>query len=153
MKILKADTPEQYIELLPLERKPVIRRLRKAILDNLPIGFAEIVSYGMIGYVVPHAVYPPGYHANPELPLPFIHIASQKNHIAFYHMGIYGSPELQRWFLLEYDKTFHSKPDMGKGCIRFKKIDQMLIKLLGELSSKMSVEDWIRMYEANRNRK
>src|SRR5690606_17041529 len=97
MKI-EATTPEQYIEQLPDERKEAISKLRKVILENLPKGFSEEMSYGIIGYVVPKSIYPGGYHANPELPLPFINIASQKNHIAVYHSGIYAEKNLMDWF-------------------------------------------------------
>ena len=146
---IKADTPDQYVAQLPEDRKEAISKLRKSILDNLPEGFTEIVSYGMLGYVVPHSIYPKGYHADPKMPLPFINIASQKNHIALYHMGIYGNKKLLDWFLTEYGKIINSKPDIGKGCIRFKKPDRIPYKLIGELASKISVADLIKIYEAN----
>jgi len=147
---INADTPDQYVAQLPEDRKEAISKLRKSILDNLPEGFTEIVSYGMLGYVVPHSIYPKGYHADPKMPLPFINIASQKNHIALYHMGIYGNKKLLDWFLTEYGKIYNSKPDMGKGCIRFKNTDKIPYQLLGELASKISVADLIKTYEANR---
>jgi len=147
---IKADSPEDYLNKLPEDRKNAMGKLRKYILDNLPEGFTETVSYGMIGYVVPHTIYPKGYHADPKLPLPFMNIASQKNHIALYHMGIYSNKELLNWFIEEYSKLYKSKPDMGKGCFRFKNPDRIPYHLIGELTSKIAVADWIRMYEQNR---
>ena len=145
----KAKTPEEYIESIPDNRKEAVSALRKTILDNLPEGFAEVMGYGMIGYVVPHSIYPNGYHSMPKLPLPFINLASQKNHIALYHMGIYGDKELLDWFTSEYLKQTNLKPDMGKGCIRFKKPDKIPYKLIGELISRVTVKDWIATYEKN----
>ncbi|MEE4284784.1 MAG: DUF1801 domain-containing protein [Mariniphaga sp.] len=148
MKI-EATTPEQYIEQLPEDRKEYISKLRKVILENLPKGFAEEMSYGMIGYVVPKSVYPAGYHANPELPLPFINIASQKNHIAVYHSGIYADKNLMDWFLQEYPKHSKTKLDMGKSCLRFKKPEHIPFELIGELAGKMTVKKWVEIYEKN----
>ena len=146
----KAITPEQYIKELPAERKESISKLREAVLKNLPKGFKEVMSYGMLGYVVPHELYPGGYHCDPKLPLPFINIASQKNFIALYHMGIYSTPDLLKWFTAEYPKHSQSKLDMGKGCIRFKKPEHIPYKLIGDLTTKISVKDWIKTYETNR---
>ena len=146
----KATTPEQYIKELPAERKESISKLREAVLKNLPKGFKEVMSYGMLGYVVPHELYPGGYHCDPKLPLPFINIASQKNFIALYHMGIYSTPDLLKWFTAEYPKHSQSKLDMGKGCIRFKKPEHIPYKLIGDLTTKISVKDWIKTYETNR---
>ncbi|MRX63659.1 DUF1801 domain-containing protein [Maribacter luteus] len=145
----KATTPEQYINELPDDRKEVIQKLRQTILENLPKGFTEQMSYGMLGYVVPHNLYPSGYHCNPELPLPFINVASQKNFVALYHSGIYASEPLYDWFVTEYPKYVKTKLDMGKSCIRFKNMDTIPYGLIGELCSKMSVEDWISLYEKN----
>jgi uncharacterized protein YdhG (YjbR/CyaY superfamily) len=146
MKII-ASSPDEYIAQLPEERQVVITKLRKVILDNLPEGFEEQMSYGMIGYVVPHARYPAGYHCDPKLPLPFMNIASQKNHVGFYHMGVYSTPPLMEWFVSEYPNHAKRKLDMGKSCIRFKKMDDIPYELLGVLTSKLSVEDWIDIYE------
>jgi len=146
---IKASNPEDYIAQLPDERQIAITKLRSTILDNLPEGFKEGMSYGMIGYVVPHSIYPGGYHCSPELPLPFVSIASQKNFVALYHMGIYASPELMDWFVGEYPKYVKTKLDMGKSCIRFKKLDQIPYQLIGELISKMTVNDWVEIYERN----
>ncbi|HRP90041.1 MAG TPA: DUF1801 domain-containing protein [Edaphocola sp.] len=140
---------EAYLEQLPEDRKPIIEKLRNTIKDHLPSGFVEEMSYGMIGYVVPHSIYPEGYHCNPSLPLPFISIASQKNFIGFYHMGIYAVPELMQWFTEAYLKENIGKMDAGKSCVRFKKIDKIPYGLLAELAQKMSVKDWIAVYEKN----
>ena len=148
----KASTPEQYIQELPKERVEAIVKLRKIINENLPEGFKEVMSYGMIGYVVPHEIYPAGYHCTPNLPLPFMSFASQKNSINFYHMGIYAEPEILNWFTAEYPKYSKAKLDMGKSCIRFKKPDQIPFELIGELVQKMTVTDWINCYEANLKR-
>ncbi|KFF09887.1 DUF1801 domain-containing protein [Flavobacterium hydatis] len=143
-----ATTIEEYLTSLPEERKPSFLKLREAILNNLPEGFTEELSYGMLGYLVPHSIYPAGYHCNPKLPLPFINIASQKNFIALYHMGIYAKPELLEWFVSEYPKYCKQKLDMGKSCIRFKKMDDIPFDLIAQLVQKMSVEDWINCYES-----
>ncbi len=148
MKI-EANTPDQYIDQLPDDRKQVMSKLKQTILDNLPKGFEETMSYGMIGYVVPHSIYPGGYHANPELPLPFINIASQKNFIALYHSGIYADNKLLEWFKNEYPKHCKNKLDMGKSCIRFKKIEQIPFELIAQLTKKMSCKKWIEIYESN----
>jgi uncharacterized protein YdhG (YjbR/CyaY superfamily) len=144
----KATTPEQYIQELPEDRVEAITKLRKVINENLPKGFKEQMTYGMIGYVVPHSIYPAGYHCTPELPLPFMSFASQKNSVNFYHMGIYAKPELLNWFTTEYPKHCKAKLDMGKSCVRFKKMDQIPYDLIGELVKKVSVEDWISTYES-----
>lgn len=144
----KATTPTEYIHELPDDRKEVITKLRDTILSNLPEGFEETMNYGMLGYVVPHSKYPDGYHCDPKLPLPFINIASQKNHIGFYHMGIYSDPNLLEWFTTEYPKHVSGKLDMGKSCIRFKNMKKIPFELLGELASKMTAEQWIERYES-----
>ena len=144
----KAITVDEYIKDLPEDRKEVIEKIRKVILDNLPKGFEETISYGMLGYVVPHSIYPKGYHCNTNLPLPFINLASQKNFIAFYHMGIYAEPVLLDWFVSEFPKHSKSKLDMGKSCIRFKKMNDIPYELIGQLASKMTTEDWINKYES-----
>ncbi len=140
-------TPNKIIENLPLERKEVIEKLRSILLQNLPKGFEECISYGMIGYCVPHSIYPNGYHCKPAEPLPFISIASQKKFIALYHMGIYANPNILEWFVAEYPKHTKAKLDMGKSCIRFNKMDDIPYKLLTELATKISVNDWIETYE------
>lgn len=147
--IVEANSVEDYLDKIPEERKPYMDRLRNVILENLPKGFKEDLTYGMIGYVVPHAIYPAGYHCDPKLPLPFLSIASQKNFIGFYHMGIYADKELYDWFVGEYYKHAKYKLDMGKSCIRFKRMDDIPYDLLGELVRKMTAEDWIDLYEKN----
>lgn len=148
----QATSPEQYIQDLPKDRIEGITKLRKVINDNLPKGFKEQMSYGMIGYVVPHEIYPNGYHCNPKLPLPFMSFASQKNSINFYHMGIYANPELLNWFTTAYPLHCKAKLDMGKSCIRFKKVEQIPFDLIGELVKKVTVADWIDWYETNYKR-
>ena len=143
----KATTPDQYLKELPADRKEPMTQLRNTILKNLPKGFREQMAYGMIGYVVPHEIYPPGYHCDPKLPLGMANIASQKNFIALYHMGLYANPGLLKWFTTEYPKHAKTKLDMGKSCIRFKKMEDIPSKLIGELIKKVSVNDWIESYE------
>lgn len=150
--VISAKTPDQYINQLPEERKLVVEKLRKIILKNLPTGFVETINYGMIGYVVPHSVYPKGYHCDTKQPLPFINIASQKSFIALYHMGIYADKALYDWFVNEYPKHCKTKLDMGKSCIRFKKIDDIPYNLIAELAKKVSPQDWIKLYEINFNK-
>lgn len=145
----KAQTIQEYIDNLPEDRKEAINKLRKVILENLPKGFVETMSYGMIGYVVPNSLYPAGYHCDPKLPLPFMNIASQKNFIAIYHMGIYADEKLLNWFTEEYPKYSKTKLDMGKSCIRFKKINDIPYQLIGELAAKLSPQKWIELYEKN----
>ena len=148
-----SETPDQYIEQIPQERQAIMQKLREVIKINLPDGFDERMSYGMIGYVVPHTIYPNGYHCDPKLPLPFMNIASQKNFIAVYHSGIYADPDLMQWFVDEYPKYVKTKLDMGKSCIRFKKLDQIPLQLIGELATKMTLQQWINLYEANIKKK
>ena len=140
--------PDAYLLSLPDDRKQAMKTLRDTIKQNLPTGFVETMQYGMITYVVPHSIYPKGYHCKPKDALPFFSIASQKNFIAIYHMGIYGDPVLLNWFQQTYAKANTAKLDMGKGCIRFKKIDQIPFALLGELATKITVTEWIEKYEA-----
>ncbi|MCC6185896.1 MAG: DUF1801 domain-containing protein [Chitinophagaceae bacterium] len=142
-----ATTISEYIAQLPDERKAVITSLQKAINAHLPKGFEETMSYGMIGYVVPHSLYPAGYHCNPSLPLPFLSIASQKNFVSLYHMGIYADAALMDWFVAAYPKHCKQKLDMGKSCIRFKKMEDVPYALIGELAAKMSPQQWIALYE------
>lgn len=125
-----ADTPQAYIDNLSDDRKLVINQLRREILTNLPTGFEECMGYGMLAYVVPFSLYPAGYHCNPKLPLPFINLASQKNFIALYHMGIYADQALLDWFVAQYPKHCKNKLDMGKSCIRFKNIKQIPYQLI-----------------------
>ena len=144
----KAISVQQYIDELPEDWKLAMQKLRKIIEENLPNGFEEVMSYGMIGYVIPHKMYPAGYHCDPKLPLGFVNIASQKNFIAMYHMGIYANKKLYDWFVAEYPIHCKTKLDMGKSCIRFNKMDDIPYELIGELLSKISPKEWIEMYES-----
>ena len=143
----KATTVEAYIAELPEDRQKMINEFRKVIKKNLPKGFQECMNYGMIGWLVPHSKYPGGYHCNPKDPLPFMGLASQKNSVNFYHMGIYGDPKLLKWFTDEHAKASSKKLDMGKSCVRYKKAEDIPLKLIGELAAKISVDDWIARYE------
>ena len=145
----QAATPKEYIESLPPDRRPAMAELRKVINKNLPKGFQETMSYGMLGWVVPHSLYPAGYHCDPKLPLPFLSIASQKNFVAVYHMGVYSHPPLLEWFTAEYAEQAKGRLDMGKSCIRFKKPDQIPLRLIGELAAKLTPGQWIAIYEKN----
>lgn len=145
----KAASVEQYLKDLPPDRKEALGKLRSEILKNIPRGFKEEMNYGVIGYVVPHTLYPGGYHCDPRLPLPFMSIASQKNFVAVYHMGVYADKKLLSWFVKELAKSATTKPDMGKSCIRFKKMESIPYTLIGELAGKMTVKDWIKRYEDN----
>ncbi|WP_046758771.1 DUF1801 domain-containing protein [Kordia jejudonensis] len=148
-----ADSIDDYIAQLPEERTEVMRKLRTILQENLPEGFSEAINYKMPSFVVSHDTYPDGYHCDPKLPLPFISYASQKNFIALYHMGIYANTKLMNWFIAEYPKHCKRKLDMGKSCIRFKKMDDIPYDLIAELATKMSPQDWIDLYEANVKKK
>jgi len=145
---VNANTVEEYLDLVPEERKATFNQLREVILENIPKGFKEGMAYGMIGYSVPHEIYPDGYHCDPKIPLPFLSIANQKNFIGFYHLGIYANEELSKWFVEEYKKRAKYKLDMGKSCIRLKRMDDIPFDLIAELLQKISAEDWIETYEA-----
>jgi hypothetical protein len=145
------DTPDHYVETIPDERRPIIQKLREVIKANLPAGYEETMTYGMIGYVIPKTIYPKGYHCPPFPPLGLLSIASQKNFIGFYHMGIYMNPILLDWFVSEYPKHAKSKLDMGKSCVRFKKMDDIPYELIAELCTKISVNAYIEQYEAALN--
>jgi hypothetical protein len=143
-----ASTPLAYIQGIKDDhRRAAFEQLRETVVANLPDGFEEAMSYGMIGYVVPHRLYPAGYHCNPKLPLPFVAIAAQKNFIALYHMGIYAMPELMDWFVTEYPKHGKAKLDMGKSCIRIKKASDIPLELIGLLMQKITMETWVGVYE------
>jgi len=142
-------TVKEILTNVPEERAEAFNRLHETIIENLPEGFEAAISYGGLGYVVPHSLYPSGYHCKPEEPLPFAGIASQKNSVNLYHMGIYSDPELLKWFTEEYPKHSKRKLDMGKSCIRFKKMEDIPFELIGELMKKMTVQDWVNIYESN----
>lgn len=145
----KATTVDQYLSELPEDRQKTVAKLRAVIKKNLPKGFKESMGYGMMGWSVPHSIYPAGYHCNPKDPLPFMGLASQKNSINLYHMGIYANPKLLKWFQEAHAKASPKKLDMGKSCIRYKNPADIPFDLIGELASKITVEDWINMYESN----
>ena len=145
----KANSPEDYISQVPEDRQSTLKKLRNVIKDNLPKGFEEGIQYGMIGYYVPFSLYPAGYHCTPELPLPFLNIASQKNSINLYHSGIYAKKEIHDWFVAEFPKHSKRKLDMGKSCVRFKYPDNIPYDLIAELCTKMTPEEWIAVYEEN----
>lgn len=143
-----AKTVEEYLRELPENRIEPITKLLKLLRHNLPEGFEERIMYGMITFVVPLKTYPKGYHVSEgEEPLPFISLASQKNHIALYHNGIYAKPELEHWFREEYKTRVKNKLDMGKSCIRFKNVEKIPYDLIEELARKMTVDEFICLYE------
>jgi uncharacterized protein YdhG (YjbR/CyaY superfamily) len=144
-----AKTPEQYLDEVPADRKAAFAKLRDTVRKNLPKGFQETIGYGMLGYCVPHSIYPAGYHCDPKQPLPFVGLASQKNFIAVYHMGLYAMPAVLKWFKAEYPKYSQKKVDMGKSCLRFKKPEDIPYDLIAELMKKITVKDWIDCYEKN----
>ncbi len=147
----EAKTVENYLKELPEDRKISMEKLLNLLRENLPPGYEEKMMYGMINFVVPLETYPSGYHVNEgKEPLSFIGLASQKNYIAVYHSGIYGNPELEKWFRNEYKERVTNKLDMGKSCIRFKNIDLIPYGLLEELAKKIAVKDYIKMYEEAR---
>ena len=143
-----AKISEEYVTQLPEDRKAPIQKLRTIILEQLDPKFQECINCGMLGYVVPFTIYPDGYHCNPKLPLPFMNLASQKNYIAVYHSGMYAKKEIYDWFVAEYPKHCTTKLDMGKSCVRFKKMDDIPYTLIGQLAAKMSVDEWITLYES-----
>ena len=145
--IIKAKDVADYISQLPSDKKEAIIKLRKTIQDNIPKGFEECINYNTISYVIPHSLYPAGYHCQPELPVPFVSIAAQKNFVAFYHMGIYAMPDLLKWFLHEFPKHSPDKLDMGKSCIRFKNPNKIPFALMGELMQNISAKEWIGFYQ------
>ncbi len=138
---------------IPYERAEHFNQLHDVIVKNLPNGFEAGISYGGLGYVIPHTLYPAGYHCKPIEPLPFAGISSQKNSINFYHMGMYSDPLLYEWFVTEYHKHSKKKLDMGKSCVRFKNPDEIPFKLIGELMRKMSAQEWINLYESKLKKK
>ena len=143
----QATTTQEYIDQLPEERQGPITKIKEILSKNLPSDLEEGILYKMIGFYVPHSMYPDGYHCKPTDPLPFINLASQKNFIALYHMGLYAKKELHDWFVSEYPKHCKFKLDVGKSCIRFKKMEDIPYELIAELAQKMSTAEWIEIYE------
>ena len=146
---MNKDSVKDYINLLESDRKKTITQLINVIEQNIPKGFEKIMNYGMPSFVIPHSIYPDGYHCDNILPLPFIGISNLKSSISLYHMGLYADSELLSWFKSEYSKHSNTKLDMGKSCIRFKNFNEIPYGLIGVLSSKMTVKDWIDIYEQN----
>ncbi|MCJ8152233.1 DUF1801 domain-containing protein [Chryseobacterium sp. SSA4.19] len=146
---IQAVSLEDYLSKIPEERRDIFRKIFDTVNNHLPEGFIQNVSSGMIGWGFPLEIYPAGYHCTPGSPLPFISLASQKNFVALYHMGMYAKPELLNWFTEEFPKYSKRKLDMGKSCIRFKKMDDIPLELLAALSEKMTVEEWVEVYESN----
>ncbi len=146
---IEAENVKDYLDKIPEDRKSAMNKLYETISKNLPKGFEEGVSYGMMGWDVPLSMYPAGYHCTPGQPLPFLGMASQKNSINLYHMGMYAKPDLHDWFVAEYPKHCKRKLDIGKSCIRFKKPEEIPFDLIGELVQKMSPEEWVEIYESN----
>ena len=140
-----AQTPNEYIAGLPEDRKKAVSEIRDVIRKSLPEGFKEGVAYGMIGWVVPHSLFPKGYHCDPTKPLMMMSLGSQKNYISLHHMGLYSGPLLE-WFQTEWKKATPAKLDMGKCCIRFKKMDDIPLALIGELATKLTPQKWIEIY-------
>jgi hypothetical protein len=147
-----AVTADEFLKSLPEDRRNALSKLRSIFRSALPKGYSETFSSGMINFVVPHALYPQGYHCNPKSALSFLSVASQKNFVAVYHMGLYADQDLLKWFTTEYSKHSTTKPDMGKSCIRFRKPGQIPFDLIRQLAGKMSVKDWISLYEKNLKR-
>lgn len=145
-------TPTEYIQNVDDARRPAFERLRETILQNLSPDFTEEMAYGMVSYVVPHSIYPPGYHCDPKQALPFVSLAAQKNFLAVYHMGVYAKPELLDWFVSEFEKLNLGKLDMGKSCIRFKNLSKIPYELIGQLMQQMSLQDWVDLYESKLKR-
>ncbi len=145
----KAKTVKEYLASLPPERREALEAVRQVILKNLDKGFEEGMQYGMIGYYVPHSVFPPGYHCDPKQPLPYAGMASQKNHMSLYLMCVYGhdgSNPTTKWFQDAWKKT-GKKLDMGKACVRFKKIDDVALDVVGEAIRRMPVSKFVKFYE------
>jgi len=146
-----AANPAAYLASLPADRQAVVKRLRAALRKNLPRGFEETMSYGMLTWVVPHRLYPAGYHVDPEQPLPFVSLASQKQYVALYHMGLY-APGLLAWFKAEWPRHTSAKLDLGKCCLRLRRLDDVPYDLVAELATKVTPAAWISQYERSRGR-
>ena len=146
---MNKDSIKGYINLLASDRKTTITQLINVIEQNIPKGFEKVMNYGMPSFVIPHSIYPNGYHCDATLPLPFIGVSNRKSSISLYHMGLYADLELLNWFKSEYPKHSNTKLDMGKSCIRFKKFNEIPYELIGILSNKMTVNNWIDIYEQN----
>jgi hypothetical protein len=148
----KAKTVAEYLAELPPDRREAVNAVRKVILENLPEGFEETMQYGMISYVVPFKLYPDGYHCDPSQPLCFAALASQKNYMAIYLMTVYGHKETENWFVKAYKAT-GKKLDMGKSCVRFKKLEDLPLGVIGQAIARVSVEQYLKAYlDSRQNR-
>ena len=143
----QVDAVEKYLAELPEDRRETVGAVRAVVLKNLPKGYEEGMQWGMIGYYVPHSIYPDGYHCQPDEPLPVASLASQKNHMAFYGLGLYIDEEQARWFVEEWKKA-GKKLDMGKSCVRFKTLDDVAIDVIGRAIKRMPVKQYIALYES-----
>lgn len=144
----KAKTVAAYLQSLPTERREAIAAVRKVILDNLDPDFEESMQYGMIGYCVPHRVFPAGYHCDPKLPLPFAGLASQKNYMSLYLMSVYGGSSEEVWLRAAW-KQAGKKLDMGKCCIRFKRLDDLPLDTVAEAFRRVPARAWVAYYQAS----
>jgi hypothetical protein len=142
-----AKTVTEYLAGLPEDRRAVMAAVRKAILANLPEGYQEAMQYGMIGYSVPHSVYPAGYHCDPRQPLPYAMLGSQKNYMAIYLCNVYGHKETQEWFVTAYKAT-GKRLDMGKSCVRFKKLEDLPLDVIGQVIARTPVTKYVAGVEA-----
>ena len=142
----KATTVAAYLKELPDDRRKAIKAIRKEIRAHLPKGYKEGMQYGGIGYFLPHSKYPSGYHCDPNEPLPFAGIASQKNHIGLYLFFVYTSPKLETAFRNDWLKA-KKKLDMGKSCVRFKKIEDVPLDVVGRAFAGVSKDEFVDFYE------
>jgi len=147
----KAKTVDQYLAELPPDRRDAINAVRKLILKNLPDGFEEVMQYGMIAYVVPFELFPAGYHCDPSQPLCFAALASQKNYMAIYLTTVYGHKKTQEWFVKAY-KASGKKLDMGKSCVRFKKLEDLPLNVIGQAIARVPVDKYIQAYQQSREK-
>ncbi|MFN0067811.1 MAG: DUF1801 domain-containing protein [Limisphaerales bacterium] len=145
----KANSVAEYLASLPADRRTAIEAVRAVVLRNLDPQYEEGMQYGMIGYYVPHRVYPPGYHCDPRQPLPFADLAAQKNYLSVYLGCVYGPSKDERWFKAAWAKT-GKRLDMGKCCIRFKTTEDLALEVIGEAIRRMPARKFIAHYEANR---
>jgi hypothetical protein len=147
----KAKTVAEYLAELPPDRRDALNAVRKVILKNLPAGIEETIGYGVINYVVPHKLFPAGYHCDPTQPLGFAALASQKNYMAIYLMTCYGHKETNDWFVKAYKAT-GKKLDMGKSCVRFKKLEDLPLDVIGQAIARVPLDKYIKAYEESRKR-
>ena len=146
---MTASTVAQYLAALPADRRAALSAVRKAINENLPDGYEEGMQFGMIGWYVPLSLYPAGYGENPKVPLSFVALASQKSGMVLHFLCFYGHPTLSTWFTSEYKKS-GKKLDMGKGCVRFKSLEDLALDVVGRTVARVSVEEHMANYQAAR---